>query len=146
MEKETSREELVKKSNTLRNELSEISSQIKNLDIDDKIKNLSQYVGKYFKTRDKSEIINCCYIYEIDKSENNNINLCGINVFHYGSKYYFGVKHDDLFLYDILNGTSTVSWLNNKSEDSEFIEITKEEFDKHLDFVTNLIKSKNDIH
>jgi len=135
MEKETSREELVKKSNTLRNELSEISSQIKNLDIDDKIKNLSQYVGKYFKTRDKSEIINCCYIYEIDKSENNNINLCGINVFHYGSKYYFGVKHDDLFLYDILNGTSTVSWLNNKSEDSELIEITEEEFEKHVDFV-----------
>lgn len=143
---EKSREDLVKKLNALRNNLSEISSQIKKLDIDDKIKNLSQYVGKSFKTREKSEFLNCCHLYEISKLENGNIELYGINVFHCDNESYFGIRHDDIFLYDVLNGTSTISWLNNKSEDSEFLEITKEEFNKHLDLVTNLIKSKNDIH
>lgn len=115
------------------------------MDIDDKIKNLLQYVGKCFKICEKTEFINCCHLYEISKSENGNIDLHGINVFHYDNESYFGIRHDDMFLYDVLNKNSTVSWLNDNSEDSEFIEITKEEFDKHLDLVTNLIKSKNDI-
>lgn len=143
MEKELSREELVEKLNTLRDELSEVRSKIENLDSGDKIEKLSQYVGKCFKTREESEFINCCYVYEINRSENTNICLSAINVFHYDDKNYFGVKHDDMFLYEVLNNNASISWLYDNNETSEFIEITKEEFDKHSDLVMNLIKCKN---
>ncbi len=115
MERNTLIERLI----LLQEQESQVRKQLNALDYEDKIKHEKQYEGKYFKEvyQNDSEYVRCLFVHSTD------INSCepkSISVYYYRD-------HNDHFQIEFYSLFDPKKY----GEEEKWIEIKKEEFDKH---------------
>ena len=126
------REKLKEKLTAIKKQEEEVRKQIEELDYNEKLKDASQYEGKYFKEVDKhnkeNKYVRCLFIYSTDKERCEPMSLL-IGYWKDNDKSYFNIEYYGHF--------HPGKWDDDDRE--KWIEISKEEYTQHYNEVQKRI-------